>query len=116
MNNPGIYRRSLIILAVSFTLSAWLYCLATLHTANLANDPRPQGLESGVIVFFGENGATVLAAELLALAVCVVGMMATDRNPSPRGDRSDRGPRTIGRSRDEVSRDRSVIERDDRSV
>jgi hypothetical protein len=85
----SVWRRLLILWAVAFLLSAWLYCLATMHTMRIAHEPQDAaGLASGLMVFFRDNGAKVLATELAGLAICAAVMVITDRPPLPRTDKS----------------------------
>ena len=85
MRPQDICRRLLVVLAVAFVVSAWLYCMATVHMLHRVEDPRTS--ESALITFFRDHGTKVLASELAALAVCAAVMVLLERRP-PDGGRS----------------------------
>lgn len=79
MQRRKLARRAVIVLAVGFLLSVWLYCLATMQAMRAVDDPAAAAMSSSLLVFFREHGTVVLGAELVLLAVGAVVMVATDR-------------------------------------
>ena len=86
MKPEKICRKLLLVLAFAFVLSAWLYCLATMHILRSANALQDSAVTSGLMAFFRDNGAKVLAIELVALALCGAIMVFAERQPAAKDE------------------------------
>ncbi len=86
MKPAKICRKLLLVLAFVFVLSAWLYCLATMHILRSANALPDSAASSGLMAFFRDNGAQVLAIELVALALCGASMVFAERQSAAKDE------------------------------
>ena len=62
-----------------------------MHAVRRAKDAQNRVEVSGLMVFFRDNGAAVLAAEIAGLAVCAAAMVMADRQSPRRADASRTG-------------------------
>jgi hypothetical protein len=83
-------RTLLLLVAVSFVLSAWLYCLATLHSRPETGGGPQDGENSVLIQLFREHGTVILVAELAALALCGALWVVGERKLASRVDATRR--------------------------
>ena len=68
----------LIVLGIVFSLSCWLYYLATVRSLEIAAGRQPVEA-SRLMVFFRDQGVWLLGVELICLAACVLAVILADR-------------------------------------
>lgn len=68
----------LVILGISFALTACAYSVMTLKASRPAAEEQ-RGSGAALLEFLNQHGAALMAGELLLLAIATVGAISTDR-------------------------------------
>jgi hypothetical protein len=75
----------LIVVAIVFSLSGWLYYLATIRAVHAADVSREGQGAATLMQFFRDHGTAVLLIELVVLAMTALVVVFTDGHGSRRG-------------------------------
>jgi len=90
----------LVLTALAFTLTASAYTVMAFKKRDAVAAASPRA-DSGLLEFLDRHGASLLGAELVALALAAIVAVVLDRRPAyPRGNTQDARPPEDPDSRD----------------